>query len=274
MSGTLLPISCCLIAGNEERDLPDALASVDFVREIVIVVDERTTDRTEEVARASIATGQELVLVREPWRGHVAQKNRALELATREWALCLDADERVSPELRESIVALFREGEPAAEGYEMNRLTRYLGVWVRGGGWYPDRKLRLVRRERARWAGTDPHDHLGVEGSRERLEGDLLHLSFHEVADHVEKLDQYTSIAAARMHEKGRRGALSRMLLQPPWKFFRMFILKGGFRDGRVGLILATLGSFYVFLKYAKLRERQVRERHARSHGAARPLER
>ncbi len=274
LSNHRLPISCCIICGNEEKDLPEAIRSVDFVQEIVVLVDDRTTDKTVEVAQNAIAQGQDLVLKVEPWRGHVAQKNRALELAQQDWALCLDADERVSEELKESIQTLFLNGEPSKEGYSMARLTFYLGKWIRGGGWYPDRKLRLVKRSVAKWGGVDPHDHLQVEGSTEELKGDLLHYSYSEVADHIDKLDLYTSIAARQMEEKGSGSPVLKILYHPPWKFLKMYFLQRGFRDGKVGFILACIGSFYVFLKYAKLWELKRNQRHARTHGAVRPMDR
>ncbi len=265
--GGRLSISLCIIARDEERDLPAAIVSAPFASEVIVVIDAATADGTRAAARAADAADRPVRIFERSWPGHVAQKNFALEQATCEWALSLDADERVSPELDGAIRAVFSRG-PAAGicGFAMNRRTRYLGRWMRGSGWYPDSKLRLVRRGRARWEGTDPHDRLAADGPIARLEGDLLHESYRDLSDHLRKLDAFTSIAAG---EKARRGAglsvwghpVWRMLVQPPARFLKMFLWKRGWRDGLPGAIAAGMGTLYVFLKYAKLWEIHATER-------------
>jgi glycosyltransferase involved in cell wall biosynthesis len=249
-----LPVSVAIVARDEEEDLPGAIASVPFASEVVVILDPRTRDGTREVARALDLPDRPVRVIEREWGGHVAQKNFALEACASPWVLSLDADERVSGDLGREIEALFRP-EPAAAGYTVGRRTFYLGRWMRGGGWYPDRKLRLVRRGSARWGGTDPHDRLLVDGRTEDLAGDLLHGSYGTLSDHLRKADFFSAISARRKYERGARHPLLRLLVHPPARFARMFILRGGWRDGIPGAIAAGMGTLYVFLKYAKLWE-------------------
>lgn len=259
-----IPFTACLITRNEERNLPDALASVGFADEIV-VIDSHSTDTTREIAAAFRGRGLdgrevEPRVIERDWPGHVEQKNFAIDQASHDWVLAVDADERVSPELRREIDEALSRDPPDADGYTMPRKTHYLGRWILRGGWYPDRKLRLFRRTRGRWGGTNPHDHLRVDGVVKDFRGDLYHYSYRGMADHIRTINSFTDIAA-REKAKGRvRFPVLRMLLQPPCKFFKMFFLKQGFREGRAGFIVAVLGTFYVFLKYAKLWEIRERE--------------
>lgn len=249
-----LPVSVAIVARDEEEDLPGAVASVPFASELVVVLDPRTADGTREVARALDLPDRPVRVIEREWGGHVAQKNFALDVASCPWVLSLDADERVSGDLRREIEGLFRS-EPAAAGYTVGRRTFYLGRWMRGGGWYPDRKLRLVRRASARWGGTDPHDRLLVDGRTEDLRGDLLHGSYRTLSDHLRKADLFAAISARRKFDRGAGRPILRLLIHPPARFAKMFILRGGWRDGIQGAIAAGMGTLYVFLKYAKLWE-------------------
>ncbi len=239
-------VSVCVVAMNEEENIVECLKSADFGAEIV-VVDSHSTDATREKAAALGAR-----VIERDWPGYVEQKNFAMEQAKCDWVFCIDADERVSPELRASIVAAL--GRPdLPDGFEMPRRTWYLGRWIRRGGWYPDRKVRLVRRGKARWGGTNPHDHLYVEGRVERLDGDLLHYAYPTIGDHLRTIDSYTTIIARGKHAAGKRAGVLDLTLRPLGKFLRMYFLKAGFLDGRAGFVVAVTGAFYVFLKYAKL---------------------
>jgi glycosyltransferase involved in cell wall biosynthesis len=258
------PFTACLITFNEERNLPEALASVGFADEI-IVVDSHSRDRTREIAagfegRSRDGRPVKPRVIERDWPGHVEQKNFAIDRATHEWVLCLDADERLSPELRREIEAVLARDPPGADGYTMPRKTYYLGRWVLHGGWYPDRKLRLFRRSRGRWGGTNPHDHVRLETRAVDLEGDLLHYSYRSLADHLRTINSFTDIAAREKVKQAVRFPLLRMLVHPPLKFFKMYVLKQGFREGTAGLIIALLGMLYVFLKYAKLWEHRLQE--------------
>jgi glycosyltransferase involved in cell wall biosynthesis len=252
------PVSACIITLDEERNIREALESVAFADEI-IVVDSHSSDRTREIAGSFRGHGgiSPRVIERD-WPGHVEQKNFAVAAASHDWVLCIDADERVTPELRAEIeAALSSRGETV--GYTMPRRTRYLGRWIRWGGWYPDRKLRLFRRSRGRWGGIDPHDQVRVEGPIASLSGDLLHYSYRGIEDHLRTIDSFTSIAAREKDLRGMGSPVLGMLFHPPFKFLRMYVLKQGFREGKAGLIIAALGAFYVFLKYAKLWELRSR---------------
>lgn len=242
-------LSVCVIAGNEEDRIGDCLDSVAWADETV-VVDSRSADRTAEIARARGAR----VIVRD-WPGYVAQKNFALEQATCDWVLCLDADERVSPRLAESVRGVLAEDPGTVDGYRMARRTWHLGRWILHGGWYPDRKLRLVRRGRARWGGVDPHDRLDADGPVGTLPGDIEHHTYRDIADHLRTIDRFTTIGARELHARGRGGASWRMFVHPPLRFLKMYLLKAGFLDGLPGFVVAVLGGYYVFLKYAKLWE-------------------
>jgi glycosyltransferase involved in cell wall biosynthesis len=242
------PVSVCVVAMNEEDNIADCLASADFADER-IVVDSHSKDATRERAAASGAR-----VVERDWPGHVEQKNFAIDQAKNDWVLCLDADERVSPELRASILAaLAREDLP--DGFEMARRTWYLGRWIRRGGWYPDVKLRLFRRSKGRWGGVNPHDHARVDGRVVRLDGDLLHYSYRSISDHLRSIDSFTTIAAREKRAAGVHASVADLTLRPFWKFLRMYVLKLGFLEGAAGFVVAAMGAYYVFLKYAKLRE-------------------
>lgn len=241
-------ISVCIVAMNEEAKIADCLKSAAFADEFV-VVDSHSRDRTREIAASAGAR-----VIERDWPGHVAQKQFAIEAATHDWVLCLDADERVSPELQASILAAM-ERPDLPDGFEFARLTRYLGRWIRRGGWYPDVKLRLFRRAAGRWTGTNPHDRVEVRGRVERLAGDLHHLSYDSIADHLRTIDSFTTIAAREKHAAGERAGVADLVLRPAGKFLRMYVAKLGFLEGFAGFHVAATGAFYVYLKYAKLRE-------------------
>jgi glycosyltransferase involved in cell wall biosynthesis len=243
----------CIVAMDEEDNIAECLASADFADER-IVVDSHSKDATRERAAAAGAR-----VIERDWPGHVEQKNFAIDQAAHDWVLCLDADERVTPELRASVLAALERADPA-DGYEMARRTWYLGRWIRRGGWYPDAKLRLFRRSRGRWGGVNPHDRVKVEGRVERLDGDLLHYSYRSISDHLRTIDSFTTIAAKEKFAKGRRANAIDLTLRPFGKFLRMYVAKLGLLEGAPGFVVAVMGAYYVFLKYAKLRELERRD--------------
>ena len=250
-------ISICVITFNEENNIRACLESVKWADEI-IVVDSLSTDRTVEIAREYTDC-----IIQRPWPGHVEQKNFALAQAQSDWVLCLDADERVSPELANEIKNVLSTDNVPEAGFIMPRKTHYLGRWITHGGWYPGRKLRLVRRGEARWKGINPHDHLYVEGSVGKLTGDIYHYTYKDIADHLNTIDKFTTIAAKEMCARGKGIAPAHMLLNPCAKFLKMYLLRLGFLDGLAGFVVAVLSSYYVFLKYAKLWELQRVKKHA-----------
>lgn len=215
------------------------------------MVDSGSTDATVEIARAHGAR----VLTRE-WPGFAAQKNFAAQAASHDWILALDADEALSPELERAIAALKQSG-PDRDGYSFPRLAHYGGRWIRHSGWYPDRKVRLYRRNRGRWVGDYVHESVQLDGAAGELKGDLLHYTCDSLSAHLQTLDRYTTLAAEELASRGRRASWSRLALSPIWAGVRSYILQRGFLDGPQGFQIAAMAGLYVYAKYAKLREMQ-----------------
>jgi len=241
-------LSVVVICKDEEANIRDCLESVKWADEIV-VVDSGSSDRTVEIAREYTDR-----VIHHDWAGYGPQKDFAMSRATGDWILNLDADERVSPELAREIRTVLAADADFA-GYSMPRRTFYLGRWILHGGWYPDRKVRLVRRGKGAWGDSTLHESLAVSGRVGRLSGDLLHYTYRDISDHLRVVDEFTTLAAEKAAETGRRRALLGAILHPPWKFLSMYVLRLGFLDGAAGFILAVISSYYVFLKYAKLWE-------------------
>ena len=244
------PISAVLITLDEEKRLVEALGSLGFCDEI-LVVDAGSEDGTRDVAEKAGAR----VLVNTPWPGFVAQRNFAVGAAHHDWVLCLDADEVVSQELRLEIEALRSRGFAHA-GYRMPRVARYLGRWIRATDWYPDEQLRLFDRTRGTWSGGAVHETVSVQGSIGRLRGEIEHHPYRDVSHHLAKMNVYADLWAQQAHEAGRRGSALELALVPAWTFFRNYFLRLGFTLGATGFTISRLNSVYTFLKFAKLRER------------------
>lgn len=239
-------ISTICISHNEEANIERCLRSVASFSDEIILVDSFSTDRTVELARP-LATS----VISQEWLGYGRQKQFALEQCSGDWVFSIDADEEVSPELTEEIRSL----DYSHDGYWMPRPVWYLGRWIRHSGWYPGYILRLFRRDRGRFTDDRIHEYVRVEGRTRRLRGDLYHYSYRDVAHHVEKMNEFTSLAAQQMFERGRRAHLWQLTATPGLEFLKVYLLKRGFMDGFAGLVISTLHSYYVFLKYAKLWE-------------------
>jgi len=250
-----MKISATIITLNEEENIREALASVDWADER-IVVDSGSTDKTCEIAEAAGAR-----VIRNDWPGFARQKQFAAEQAQHEWIFSLDADERVSAELADSIAALKKlSDEQRADGYRIARRSFYLGRWIKGGGWYPDRQLRLYRKARGRWADRHIHESVRMdEDARvENLAGDILHYSMRDSAQHHRMIgERYAPLGALQMFEEGRRTSRLRIATAAPIGFIRSFVLKGGFRDGLAGLTIARFAGHHDFLKHLMLWEKQ-----------------
>lgn len=238
-------ISATIVTLNEESNIARAIESLRCADEI-IVVDSGSGDRTREIAARLGAR-----VIQEPWRGYAAQKNLAATCASWDWILSIDADESISEEL-EAEIADLKRADPDCAAYSMPRLAQYLGRWIRHGGWYPDRKVRLYDRRRAQWAGDYVHESVQVKGRIAELEGKLLHFTCDSLSDHLRTLDVYTTLAARELIDRRVDVPLRALAIDPAWTFFRTWILRRGFLDGPQGLAIAWMAALYTFLKYAK----------------------
>jgi glycosyltransferase involved in cell wall biosynthesis len=245
----MIPLSAVLIALNEEKMLADALRSVAFCDEIVLV-DSGSTDGTRALAEQAGAR----VIVNAPWPGFVAQRDLAVRAARHDWVLALDADERVGDALRREVETLRASGFAAA-GYRIPRVATYLGRSIRGTDWYPDWQVRLFDRTRAAWQGDLVHESVAVRGPVGRLRGELEHHPYADISDHLRKIDSYTTLWARQAHGAGRRSNVIDAVAGASWAFFRNYVLKRGFLLGSVGLLVSVLNTHYTFVKLAKLRE-------------------
>jgi glycosyltransferase involved in cell wall biosynthesis len=252
MAGTL-PLSLVVITRDAAKDLADALASAPFASEIV-VVDAGSRDDTVDVARRLGAR-----VLEERWRGFGPQKRFAVDAASHDWVLCLDADERVTPALDRAIRAAFASGDPAPCAFAIARRNRFLGRWLKHGEGYPDWNVRLFDRRRARWRDDAVHEHVVADGPVARIDGDLLHASAESLDDYVAKQNRYTTLPAESMHARGERASFARLALSPLARFLRFYVVKLGFLDGAAGFAHIAIGAFASFLKYAKLRALTLR---------------
>jgi glycosyltransferase involved in cell wall biosynthesis len=237
-----MKISATIIACNEERNIARAIESLRCCDEI-LVVDSGSTDRTIEIAEKLGAR-----VIESPWPGYAKQKNLAAERACHDWIFSLDADEALSEALEAEIWQLKKNG-PRFDAYTMPRMAQYLGRWILHSGWYPDRKVRLYNRSKARWVGEFVHESVAVDGTVGHLQSNLLHHTCESMAEHVKSMDRYTTLAARR-----QRVGYANLMFEPAWTFLRTYFLQAGFLDGFEGLTIAYMAAMYTFLKYAKAR--------------------
>lgn len=242
-----MDISAVIITLNEEANIEDCLASVSWAREIV-VVDARSTDRTREIALRFTPEVHE-----RDWEGYSEAKGFAMSKASSEWVLSLDADERVTPELRKEIESL--PAGPGVDGYLVPIKPLFLGRWIEHSGWYPGYKLRLARKARAAMTKKKLHEGIRVEGKVGKLSNPLLHYAYPTVRSYFDKFSRYTDLAARELHQGGKRAGVFDIVARPLFSFAKMYLLKLGFLDGIEGFVLCAFSSFYVLVKYVKLRE-------------------
>jgi len=243
-------VSVTIITLNEAAHIAAAIESSRWADEVV-VVDAGSHDETVALAKSSGA----LVFTR-PWTGWVDQKNYAATLTAHDWIFSLDADERFTPALAEEVRALV-SAEPKYRAYRVPRVTFHLNRWIRTTDFYPDFQTRLYDRRAARWHGQYVHESIQTPGPMGRLTNELQHYSYRDLSDHLERINQYTTLAARQMHEAGRRASAVDILIHPPAAFLRNYVLRRGFLDGTAGLLLSSVNAYSVLLKFAKLWERQ-----------------
>jgi glycosyltransferase involved in cell wall biosynthesis len=244
-----MEISAVIITYNEERRLEGALKSLAGVAAEIIVVDCHSTDETVRIARKYTDK-----VFERTWTNFADQKNFGNSKASHPWILSLDSDERLSPELRAELLEL-QKGEPEADAFSMPRLVFYLGRWVRHSGWYPDRKVRLFRRDGARWEGEYVHEKLVFAGRLRKLRGSLHHFTYRNIGEHLARINKFSDLGAQKLYGQRKKARWHHLLFLPFFRFLRAYIWKGGFLDGFPGLVISVLTGYAVFARYAKLRE-------------------
>lgn len=243
-----ISLSAVIITFNEERNIERCLTSLQGVADEIIVVDSFSKDQTEEICKRFNVT-----FIQHPFEGHIQQKNYAIDAASNNWILSLDADEALTEELKSSILEI--KNEPEFNGYSMNRLTNYCGHWVKYCGWYPDTKVRLVNREFARWTGINPHDRLDMLENETfgHLKGDILHYSYYSQADHLKQIDYFGNIAAKELFERGGKSNWLLIISKVIAQFIKSYFLKLGILDGSTGFTISRLSAYATYQKYLKL---------------------
>ena len=254
MASNRLPLSISIISLNEEVNLRRCLESAADLAQEIIVVDSGSKDGTLEIA------GQYGAHVHhQDWLGHRDQKNVALNLCTQPWVLALDCDEELSPELKASILQFFEDNGPAThDGAIMARKVWFLGRWITHGDWYPDRKLRLFKREGAIWGGSPEHDRVELPGPTMILDGDLHHYSFKDIRHYVSKIVTFSDVFLERQRSDGREWSVVDCVFRPWWRFFRAYVLRRGFLDGFPGFWIAIATAFFAFVRYSRRYEDKV----------------
>jgi glycosyltransferase involved in cell wall biosynthesis len=248
-----LPISLCVISGAEAHRIGRMLASAaGWTSEIIVVLNDDVADATEAIAASFGAK-----IFRHPWQGHRDQKNIALRHATQSWILALDADEEVSPQLRQSIAQFFTGNHESFSGADFPRKVWFLGRWITHGDWYPDRSLRLFRRDLAKWAGSPEHDKVALKGPSARLRGDLLHYTNPDISSYVQKINYFADIYLQRQLAENARWSAPAAIFRAAWRFVRAYIFRRGFLDGYPGFFIAASTAYSTLVRHSRLFEHQ-----------------
>ena len=248
----MVKLSVAIITFNEEHNIERCIKSIIDVADEIVVVDSYSTDNTKE-----ICLRHGVKFIENKFIGHIEQKNFALSQVSHEYVLSLDADEALSDNLKRNILKL--KENFSSDGYYFNRLTHYVDQFIYRCGWDPDQKLRLFKKSKAEWSGSNPHDIIKMkEGSRQSyIQGDLLHYSYDSITDHVTQTNKFTTIAAKAAFNAGIKSSSFKIVSRPLLKFFKDYFLKRGFLDGRYGFIICCINSLSALLKYSKLKDLQ-----------------
>jgi glycosyltransferase involved in cell wall biosynthesis len=248
----MLPISATLITCNEEHNIAEAIRSLSWASEIV-VVDSGSSDATLEICGKFTDK-----IFHRDWTGYVDQKNYAVEKAQHDWIFSLDADERVSPDLCKEILGLADKGFTSS-GYRIPRVAFFMGRWIRHGDWYPDHQLRLFDRRRGKWQGGRVHESVKIGETPGYLKGEIYHYTYRNLSDYLRRLEIYSNLAAFDYQQKGKSANAGKLFFNPLGAFVKAYVLKRGFLDGTPGFSVAAMGAISAFFKYAKLYELQRR---------------
>ncbi len=244
-----MDISVVIITHNEQLRLEPTLKSVADIAAEIIVVDSYSTDDTIKIAKKYTKN-----VFQRKWTNYSDQKNFANSKVSFPWILSLDADERLSPELQEELLHL-REQEPESNGFSMPRKVYYLGRWIKHTVWYPDRKLRLFRKDKAYWEGEFVHERLVLEGEVKGLKGALLHYTYRNIHEHIDQINAFSDLAAQKLYAEQKKCGWAKLVLNPIFGFIKSYYLKAGILDGFAGFVVSVLHGYSIFLRYAKLRE-------------------
>jgi glycosyltransferase involved in cell wall biosynthesis len=248
----MIKLSAAIIVFNEERNIARCLDSLQGLADEIIIVDSQSTDKTIE-----IANNYQVKIHQQEFLGYAAQKNLANSLCSYEYIISLDADEVISEKLKQEILLL--KTNFAADAYELNRLTNYAGKWVHHCGWYPDRKIRIFKKELAKWGGPRLHETLEINSTNiKRLNSDLLHYSFHSEEDHLKQIEKFTNISSKELFDKGKRATIYHLYIKPFIRFITDYIIKLGVLDGATGYTVCKNSAYAAYLKYSKLQKHWI----------------
>ena len=242
-----IKLTVAIITYNEESNIERCINSIKEIADQILVVDSFSTDSTK-----SICNNLKVDFIENTFEGHIEQKNFALNKARYDFVLSLDADETLDKTAISSIKGIKQNWK--YDGYEINRMTRYCGKWIKYCGWYPDTKLRLVDKSKSKWGGTNPHDKLNVNSNHiSRLKGKILHYTLDTQKQHIDQINYFTDISSLALYKNGKSVTILKIILAPIFKFFRDYILKLGFLDGFAGFVICSNSAHAKFLKYVKL---------------------
>ena len=240
----MIPVSVVIVTKDEERNIEDALRSAEGFEEI-IVVDSFSTDRTVEICRNYTER-----IYQHKWPGYAKQKQKAVDYANAPWVLILDADERISPELRDEIASVLQHTD--CDGFYIPRKNYFLGRWIRHSGWWPDSTLRLFRKGKGSLEDREVHEKVVLQGKTGSLKGPLQHYTYRTISDYLRKMENYSTLASREIRKRSGRPGMASLIFKPSITFFKMYFFRLGFLDGMHGLVLAILYGYYTFLKYAR----------------------
>ncbi len=241
-------LTVAIITFNEESNIKRCIDSIKAIADQILVLDSFSNDKTESICLSL----ENIDFVQNEFKGHIEQKNKALELSKYDYVLSIDADEAIDENAVAEILKV--KSDWKYSGYSFNRLNRYCGKWIKHSGWYPDKKLRLVDRTKCKWIGTNPHDKLNTEdGNILHLKGHILHYTIDTQNEHLRQINYFTDVSSTALYKKGKRVSILKIITSPIFKFIRDYILKFGFLDGFEGFVIASNSAHAKFQKYVKL---------------------